>query len=325
MRSAIAALMATEALFGGKVLVPPDEDTGEMRVFWRYSGGCCSTNDACKKKSRPRLSPKLWSMVGPDDVIEKLVNHLVESPGHAMPDADDARHQVMEHLDSGAAHIQEEFEDWDMRQTHRDWAAKWAKTKEEAVAQTKTSCKRKAQPTEGQLLRSCADEFDREWNAVSAGETRRMTSMFQSMMESIHASEHGTDAEEIGWKVGSILSLTNGDVFGCDFQILDTQAAKKARMNISKAASGLSGGSALQAKDVYVQVTVDNLKTLANVMVRTKREVRAVKAEAEIMEATAVQLSASAKSMKMKMKAAEQLVADCQVDLARILADSFKA
>ncbi len=313
--------MASEGpLHGGKVIVPEDEDFGEVRICYKYNGGCPCTNQHCKSKAWPRLSPKLWSFVSQEEVLDKLVNHLTQSPAHLFPDSEVARNEVIDGLNGGVGSIDACEEDWDMRQTHRDWAAKWAKKKVQTSSASASSkrCAKEEVALDAQYLREAATEFQAEW---AGSEERKMPTMFAQMMWSIHnPSEYGADADSMAYKIGSIMSLTTGDVFGGDFSIVESTAAKKARVSIAKAAA--SSGATLPA-NAFVKIDVDNIKTLAHVMVRTKREVRTVKAQAADMEATARQMQATANGIVEKMGSCETLLEDCQTDLARILAKSF--
>ena len=81
-----------DVMFGGKQFVPLDEDTGEVRSYYKYCGNCPS--GGCGK-SWGRIKSKLWSYVGPDEVLNTIVGHLQNSPYHNMS-LDDATNVVNE-------------------------------------------------------------------------------------------------------------------------------------------------------------------------------------------------------------------------------------
>ena len=95
-----------------------------------------------------------------------------------------ARNEVIDGLYGGIGSIDTCEEDLDMRQTHRDWAAKWAMKKVQTSSASASSkrCAKEEVALDAQYLREAATEFQAEW---AGSEERKMTTMFAHMMWSI--------------------------------------------------------------------------------------------------------------------------------------------
>ena len=149
-----------------------------------------------------------------------------------------------------------------------------------------------------------------------------MTDMLRDSFEEIGEVSHelahtSGERDGIADKLLPIMSLTAGDVFGpsVTLRTLAGNVTKKARLSIQKSSASAGGAVPRGAK---VQVDVDNLKTLAHVIVGTKREANQVKTEAEQMKLTA-------QSLISRMDATHSLLEDCQTDLGRMIQESFRS
>lgn len=294
---------SADVMFGGKQFVPLDEDTGEVRSYYQYCGNCPS--GGCGK-SWGRIKSKLWSYVGPDEVLNTIVGHLQNSPYHNMS-LDDATNVVNEKVDQDPSVIAIHEETFEMRQTMRDWvesqAAVKAAKKDSGNAMVRVS-------HASNMLFTGSDSCGWDDASSSSKGGPPMTAMLKEAVDYVMRRQNWdqggdqsapSDEPDV---LDVVNCLTGG---GCDTLPNGAKLELKRKM-------GDASGQALATKRANTKITfdLDELKTMGHALIRGKSAARTLATEAETLANTAW-------TMANNLRDTERLIGDCQTDMVKVM------
>ena len=286
------AMADNDSAMGFEQLVPIEEDSGEIRTYYQYKGPCPCKN-GCEKAAWPKLKPKLWSYHDPNAIIARIQNHLTSSTWHQMNDMA-AANAVNEHLEQHEDHMTVEDETFEMRQAMRDWV----QTQKDAKATNKNNDNNFDRVAHAAEIVESTQGFDEE------GGTRAMTTMLKEAFSAIKREKaKGNTASE---DAGDVLSLVNM-LAGVDIENLPGGAKLSLKRKLKS--NPLANK---KAKDLRIEFSLDELKTVGHILIRSKSQARTLAHEARMLCDTATHIAKSVAST-------EALIDDCQQDLMRCI------
>ena len=304
-----------------KMYVPMELEDGAERQFWVWTHACPAAGaekTCCKRKNKnsrtawDKVKAKLWSYQSAEKVKEAVADHLINSAHHYM-DPEQAKDLVEEYCLSNVDCLQLQNETAEQRQTFRMW-------------KDAHDDKGKAGGDGNQKHR-----FDNVASATSAvvGLEDTMTPVMRDVVSTVSGvAGSGTrdsaggqtfDDDIIEDTLEIVQNLFGDDVVGP----LHDNKGRNVGLQVVKKEKKRPLGASDSAKSVKratttVTMDLDQLKSQAHVLARSKSLISATATEAHALSFTAA-------SMASLLETQANLLTDCQRDIVRAIGGTVPA
>ena len=284
---ALDAAMAN-AFDAGAIYVPPEEDDHRERPYCQWTGPCpCA--ESCSAASWNRVKSKLWTYDDQNEVVKLVVQHLTHSAKHMMT-TEDAHETVIAHLEANPESMTQGTEDFDQREAYRRWRG--------AI---------RGGGTTASAAKAATNDY-----LSSLEQPPPMTTMMTEAMAQVEALNED-DMEGVRDAASAVALLTNNDVdlvLGVR-ALASRRGAKRALVHEAPTPPIPAGPPpAKLPKGIHVSFDMNEIKTLAHVLMNAKTQTMSI--------------ATYAQQMHDNFASAHALICQCQADLSKVMATALE-
>ena len=294
-------MAGARALDAGKIYVPREDDDHRLRQYVQWSGDCpCA--EACTAASWKKAKSKMWTYEDENVIVEAVMHHLTHSANHMLTVAD-AQTAVMAHLEEHPESMTHGTEDYEQRDEYRRWADACRDAKKQAIRDGGTA---------SSAARAGTDEYLR---TAGVDDRPRMTSMMAEAVAQVE-SLNEDDIDDVHDALSAVALLTdNGVDLGTGIrQLVPRRGSKRPASSMSTVAGVITPPMPpgpppnKRSKRVMVEFDLDEIKTLAHVLMNAK--------------STTKTLHVLTEQMSNNFQSAHVLICQCQSDLRKVMASA---